>query len=136
LIDILNFDTLIEYQRSKTLIIFDNLQSVYIDDDIIINFLKDDLILKRVLLINFIKFFICSSLELASKNDEEYKHIHHLSHFSRRLVNDFFSELEELKYIIFQKILDIIINVKRHFFIIKRDIRDAFRNVFVVDQSQ
>jgi hypothetical protein len=134
---ILAFGTLIGYEGPEVLILSENLESAQINVDIITDILENDLILHRVLLLNHpSKPFICSSLGLTPKPDGGWRRIHHLSHPPGRSVNDFIPESGELKYTTFQEILDMVIEQGRHCIIVKRDIRDAFRNVPVAVECQ
>jgi hypothetical protein len=133
---IMKYDSLVSYDDSDVFILSKNLKSAD-NIDIIVNHLKNDLSLNWVFSIHeLITFFISSSLDLISKQNEKFRRIHYLSHSSERSVNDKISYTEDLKYCTFQKILDMIIKEERHCIIIKRDILNVFRNVSLNSQIQ
>lgn len=79
--------------------------------------------------------FILSPLGLVSKHDGGFRRIHHLSHPRGHSVNDHIPDKAgELRYRRFQRVLEFILKAGRHCIIIKRDIKDAFRNVTVAPQ--
>ncbi len=81
--------------------------------------------------------FICSPLGLVPKHDGSCRRIHHLSHPHGKSVNDYIPDkMGEIWYTRFQKVLQLIINAGRHFVIMKRDVKDAFRKVLVALQHR
>ncbi len=74
--------------------------------------------------------FICSPLGLVPKYDGGWRRIHHVSQPNGELVNDYIPDsVGEIRYTRFQEVLQLVINAGRHCFIMKRDVKDAFRNV-------
>ena len=81
--------------------------------------------------------FICSSLGLVPKHNWGWRRIHHLSHPHGELVNDYIPDgVGEMRYTRFQEVLQLVINAGRHCVIMKRDVKDAFRNVPVAPQHR
>ncbi len=81
--------------------------------------------------------FIFSLLGLVPKHDRGWRRIHHLLHPHGESVNDYIPDgVGEMRYPRFQKVLPLVINVGRHCVIMKRDVKDAFRNVPVALQHR
>ncbi len=79
--------------------------------------------------------FICSPLGLVPKHDGGWRSIHHLSHRHGESGNDYIPDgVGEVKYTRFQEVLQLVINTGRHCVIMKRDMKDAFKNVPVAPQ--
>ncbi len=79
--------------------------------------------------------FICSPLGLVPKYDGGWRRIHHLPHPHGESVNDYIPDgVDEMRYTRFQEVLQLVINAGRHCVIMKRDVKDAFRNVPVAPQ--
>lgn len=74
--------------------------------------------------------FICSPLGLVPKYDGGSRRIYHLSHPRGNSVNvhipDGAGELRDTR---FQEVFKLAIRAGRHYIILKRDVKDAFRNV-------
>lgn len=81
--------------------------------------------------------FISSPLGLVPKHDGGWKKIHHLSHPVRRSVNDNIPDgAGEMKYTRFQDVLHMVTRADRSCVVIKRDVKDAFKNVPVASHHQ
>jgi hypothetical protein len=103
---ILQFEAQIDHTSSKRWIIFNNLTSVEIDSKVINNKIANDLKNERIVAIQSIFLFIFFSLSLISKEDEEWRRIHHLSHFETESINDHISQkTAQLRYTKLEKIL-------------------------------
>lgn len=83
-------------------------------------------------MVNLYILFILLLTSLVSKYDESFWRIYHLSHSKNHSVNNQISnKKEKLWYIKFKEPLKFILDVKRHYISIKRDITDVFQNVLV-----
>ncbi len=81
--------------------------------------------------------FIYSPLGLVPKHDGGWRRIQHLSHPYSESVNDYIPDgVGEMRYIRFQEVLQLIINAGMHCVIMKKDVKDAFRNVLVAHQHR
>ena len=81
--------------------------------------------------------FISSPLGLVLKHDGGWRRIHHLSFSGRRSVNDNIpKDYSAIKYITIDTIFQLVVDAGKECLIIKRDIKDAFRNVLVAVQHQ
>ena len=126
----LYFGIQIGFSAEEKLIISKNLNSVLIDPFTIISKLEEDLQAGRVLPANDIHPFISSPLSLIEKHDGGFRRIHYLSYPLRDSVNDGIpEEYSNIKYTTFDEIITMIKEAGRHSIIIKRDIKDAFRNI-------
>lgn len=115
---------------TDALILSKNLSSALVDTEIIDKKLRDDLELQRVVEVSPERPFICSSLGLVPKHDGGWRKIHHLSHPVGRSVNDHIPDgAGEMRYSRLQDVLGMVIRGGRNCVIMKRDIKDAFRNV-------
>lgn len=136
---ILRFGVELGYKGPRdVLILSKNLVSAMEDPSIIDNKLEEDLRLRRIVPVpNPSIPFISSPLGLVPKHDGGFRRIHHLSHPKGRSVNDHIPDgAGELRYIKFQEVLNLILKAGRHCIIMKRDIKDAFRNIPVAPQHQ
>ncbi len=83
------------------------------------------------------RLFICSPLGLVPKYDGGWRRIHHLSHPYGESVNDYIPDgVGEMRYKCFQEVLQLVINAGRYCVIMKRDVKNAFRNVRVAPQHR
>ena len=81
--------------------------------------------------------FICSQQGLVPKHDGCWRRIHHLSHPCRKLVDDYIPDRAgKMRYTRFQEVLQLVTNSGKHCIILKRDVKDVFRNVPVASQHQ
>lgn len=81
--------------------------------------------------------FIFSPLHLVPKHDSGWRKIHHLSYPQGHSVNDHIpDEAGEMRYPRFQDTLQLVILAGRRCIIMKRDVKDAFRNIRVAPQHQ
>ena len=137
LILILRFGALIGYQGPDAHIISRNLSSALLDANVIQQKLKDDLLVGRVIPAAQINPFISSPLGLVPKPNGGLRRIHHLSFLRGSSVNDFIpKEAANLKYATLENILTRIRRAGRGATIIKKDIKDAFRNISVAPHQQ
>ena len=114
-----------------------NLASALLDPQIITEKLKDDLLLGRVVPATQGYPFISSPLGLVPKPNGGLRRIHHLSHPQGSSVNDFIpKEASNLRYTSLRKVTDMVLQAGRHCVIIKKDIKDAFRNIPVAPHVQ
>ncbi len=136
---ILRFGAEIGYKGPQNvLILSENLASAMEDPSIIDNKLAEDIQLRRVVSVPTpIAPFISSPLGLVSKHDGGIRRIYHLSHPKEKSVNDHIPDgARELRYTRFHEVLDLILKAGRYSIIIKRDVKDAFRNVPIAPQHQ
>ena len=134
---ILEFGTLVGYNGPQSLIISDNQDSVYLSPRIIDSKLQDDLSRGRIVATTTQPPFISSPLGLVPKSDGGFRRIHNLSHPSINSVNaNISTEYSTLKYTIIEDILQMVRSASRYCIILKRDIKDAFRNIPVAPHVQ
>lgn len=137
LVLILQFGCLFGYEGPPASIHSKNLTSALLDPQIIAQKLQDDLGSGRVIPATQKYPFISSPLGLVPKPTGGLRRIHHLSHPRGTSVNDFISkEASHLRYTSLTKIIDLILQAGRHCVIIKKDIKDAFRNIPVAPHVQ
>jgi Reverse transcriptase (RNA-dependent DNA polymerase) len=117
-------------------IVSDNLPSATLAPDIITTKLVADLSLQRVAQYNpwptgqHPPPFISSPLGLAPKSNGTFRRIHHLSHPPDKSVNDYIPvSYGSFDYSSLTEIYAIVVQAGRGCMIIKKDIRDAFRNI-------
>ena len=129
LYNILIYDALVGYERPKTLIISKNLSSTLLNPIKIDTKLSNYLALGQVEKVTGNWSFICSPLGLIPKPGR-WCRIYHLSHPCNHSVNYYISEKSaELKYTKFEKVLDMVSKRGQSLFILKQDVKDAFRNI-------
>ena len=136
---ILRFGAELGYQGPPdAFILSKNLSSALEDPAIIDKKLTEDLALGRVVEVESpTPPFICSPLGLVPKHDGGWRRIHHLFYPRGSLVNDYIPDgAGELRYTRFQEVLQLVIQAGRNCIILKRDVKDAFRNVPVAPQHQ
>lgn len=130
---ILRFEVEIGYKRPPdVLILSKNLGLLAMEDPSIIDKkLEEEICLKRVVLVpNPSPPFISSPLGLVPKHDGDFRQIHHLSHSKGKSVNNHIADgVGELRYTRFQESFNLILDTDCNSIVIKRDIKDAFRNV-------
>lgn len=137
LLRILRFGTRIGYTGPEAHILSANLQSALLDTDTIQKKLSEDLSSRRVIRTSAEPPFISSPLGLVPKHDGGYRRIHHLSHPRGASVNDFIDKKSAyLRYTTFQDVLAQVRHAGRHAVIMKKDIKDAFRNIPVAPHQQ
>ena len=135
--DILTFGAQIGYTGPEAFILSKNLSTAVLAPSVIENKLYADLQSKRVLPVNPSLPFISSPLGLVPKHDGGWRRIHHLSYPPGRSVNFHISEESAtLQYVKLSEILDDIVAAGRGCLLVKRDIKDAFRNVPVAPHNQ
>ena len=114
-----------------------NLASALLDSQIITEKLKDNLLSGQLIPFTQSYPFISSPLGLVPKPNGGLRRIHHLSHPRGSSVNDFISkEASNLRYTSLRKVTDMVLQAGRHCVIIKKDIKDAFRNIPVAPHVQ
>lgn len=135
---VLRFGAELGYEGPDAFILSDNLASALEDPTIIEKKLQEDLASGRVIPVHQpYRPFICSPLGLVPKHDGGWRRIHHLSHPRGKSVNDYIPDgAGEMRYTRFQEVLQLVINAGRHCIILKRDVKDAFRNVPVAPQHR
>ena len=122
---ILKYRCQIGYNGPPQFILSQNLKSAHLDQSTISDKLISDLALRRVLSIGRTPSFpfISSPLGLVPKGDGGLRRIHHLSHPQGSFVN---SHIAESASSINHKA---ILQAGHHCIIVKKDIKDAFRNI-------
>jgi reverse transcriptase-like protein len=133
----LQYGALIGYEGPETLILSDNQESVHRAPGVIASGLQSDLTLGRIVPTSTSSPYICSPLGLVPKGDGGWRRIHNLSHPPKRSVNAHIDpECTSLEYTTIEDILRMVKVAGRHCIILKRDIKDAFRNVPIAPHSQ
>ena len=137
LVLILQFGCLLGYTGPPAHIHSKNLVSALLDPQIITQNLEEDLLSGRVIPATQKYPFISSPLGLVPKLNGGFRLIHHLSHPRGSSVNNYISkEASHLRYTSLRKIIKMILRAGRHCIIIKKDIKDAFRNIPVAPHVQ
>ena len=104
---------------------------------IIIEKLKDHLSSGRAIPATQSYPFISSPLSLVPKGNNDLRRIHYLSHPRGFSVHDFiWKEVPNLCYTSLKKVIDMVLQASHHCVIIKKDIKDTFRNIQVVPHMQ
>lgn len=127
------------YEGPAQTIVSKNHSSVNIAPDDITAKISADLSTHRIapVTISDINHLICSPLGLVPKRDGGLRRIHDLSHPPHRSVNTYIDKsYGTLKYAQIEHILEKISAAGRNCVILKRDIKDAFRNVPIASQHQ
>ncbi len=135
---VLRFGAELGYKGPDAFILSNNLASALEDPTIIEKKLQKDLASGCVTPVyQPSRPFICSPLGLVPKHNEGWRGIHHLSHPRGELVNDYIPDgVGEMMYTRFQEVLQLVINEGKHFVIMKRDVKDALKNVPVAPQHR
>ena len=134
---ILKYGCQIGYNGPPQLILSQNLKSAQTDHSLISDKLISDLALRRVISRTHSFPFISSPLGLVPKADGSYRRIHHLSYPQGSSVNNHIPEnAGAIKYIKITDIYEAILSAGRHCIIVKKDIKDAFRNIPVAPNNQ
>lgn len=128
---ILRFGAAIGYTgEPNPLILSDNLVSAQDDPSVLQAGLDKDLSLGRVSPCQPTKPFICSPQGLVPKKDGGFRRIHHLSHPAGLSVNDGIpKEWASLEYAALNRMFDMVRKAGRGAWLMKRDLKDAFRLV-------
>lgn len=131
LVMLLRFGCLIGYEGPDAFIDSKSLPSALIQSDVIDANIANNLALGRIVQIPTpTEYSISSPLGLVPKYDGGFRKIHHLSYPRGSSVNDYIaSEFSTLSYSSLQNLFAKIIAAGRHAVLIKRDIKDAFRNI-------
>lgn len=117
----------------------DNLTLALQNPTIIKKKLQEDLASRRMIQLQepSTLLYICLLLVFVSKHDSCQQRIHHLSHSSGKSVNDYITNgARELGYRQFHEVLQLVTKVDRHYIILKKDVKDTFRNILVATQYQ
>ena len=134
---ILRFGASIGYEGPHSTIFSSNLSSALLDPAAIDKKLEQDLLAGRVVPATQTSFFISSPLGLVLKPNGEFRRIHHLLYPQGLSVNNFISkDTVNLKYATLANVLARIRRAGRGAIIIKKDIKDAFRNIPVAPYHQ
>ena len=139
LINILDYGALLGYEGPDQRIVSRNHSTVNISPDDIKSKLEVDIAQSRIViaLLNPSDRFISSPLGLVPKNDGGFRRIHDLSYPLQSSVNTHIDKsYGALHYTHIEHILDDIVKAGRHCVILKRDIKEAFRNIPVAPQMQ
>lgn len=130
---IFHFGAQFDYKGPKTFILSKNLASVLVDIEIIDKKLAEDLRIERVEEVaKPISPFSSSLPGLMPKHDRGWREIHHLSYPVSRLVNNHIPNSEgKMRYTRFQDLLQMVLRAGRNYVILKRDMKDVFKNVSV-----
>jgi hypothetical protein len=137
LVDILDYGTLLGYEGPDQQILSPNHATVNISPNDIESKLQLDLAMNRIVKVsvNPSERFMSSPLGLVSKHDGSLRRIHDLSYPHRSSVNTYIDpSYAALKYTAIEHILDDIVKAGRHCIVLKRDIKEAFRNIPVSPQ--
>jgi hypothetical protein len=120
----------IGYNGPKQLILSKNLKTCNVDPALISKKIAEDIQLGRLERTEPVGPLIASPLGLVPKHDGGMRRIHHLSYPDKLSVNDYIAEeLAGMQFVKIETILQYIRNAGIGAWIIKRDIKDAFRNV-------
>ncbi len=136
---IIRFVVELGYERpTDAFILSENLASALEDTEIIDKKLRDDLALSRVVKVKApASPFISCPLGLVPKHDSGWGKIHHLSHPRSHSVNDQIPDgAGEMRNTQFQDMLQMLTWAGRNWVILKRDVKDASRNVPVAPQHE
>ncbi|TMD69347.1 MAG: hypothetical protein E6I91_02300 [Chloroflexi bacterium] len=127
----------IGYTGPPQLILSKNLASALDDPNLIAKKISEELEAGLIRPVTPSKPFICSPLGLVPKGDGGWRRIHHLSFPDDSSVNAFIPrEFGTLTYVTFDEIISNVVAAGRCSIIIKRDIKDAFRNIPVAISDQ
>lgn len=140
LLMILHFEVKLGYKGpSNAFILSDNLALALKNPAIIEKKLQKDLASSRVTQPQGAPTppYICSSLGLVLKYNGSWQKIHHLFHPRRESINNYISDgAGKLRYTCFQEVLQLVTRAGRHCIILKRDMKDVFRNIPMAPQYQ
>lgn len=135
---IFRFRVKIGYNKScYLLILLKNLISAIKNYFIIENKLEKDLFLYSIMLMSssLSLLFIFSLLGFVLKYNKDIKYIYQFLNSNKRSINNYIlNRIGKFKYTWFFKVWKIIINVSYNFIVIKKDIKDIFRNKFITFQ--
>ena len=137
LTDILKFGCLLGYNGPKVLILSDNMPTAKNDPDTMEKKITDDLLHRRIVITSATTPFISSPLGFVPKPDGSWRRIHHLSYPAGRSTNDGIPLIARaIVYITLENIFNMVVRAGRGCLLIKKDIKDAFRNVPVAEEDQ
>ena len=135
LLDIIKRDASIEYIENKKFRIFNNHNSINEIFDIFTVDLVKQMIAHRLFRVRdvFSSHYVCSSLSLISKHDDDWKRIHDLSYFNDDSINEnIILNAETLKYVAIDEIIAILIFQERNAVMLKKNLANAFRHISVI----
>jgi hypothetical protein len=127
---VLAYRCLVGYNGPWQLIFSKNHDSALLKPYLITSALIEDLLIRRVVFTTPGPSFICSPLAQVPKPGGKFQRIFNLSHPQGRLVNDYINKEDAtLTYVKMAEIYTLVLAAGRHLVILKRDIKDAFRNI-------
>lgn len=130
IIGILTYGCRIGYTGPKTLILSKNQKSCDLNPTCITKQITEDIRLGRIVPIEPVYPCIVSPLGLVTKHDGGFRRIHNLSFPRKTSVNSFIpEEYATLRYTLFWEVLEHARLAGPNAVIIKRDLKDAFRNI-------
>ena len=140
LIEIFIFDVKIEYIDSIQLIFVENYFFVSNALEIFTKNFHKQIKTYCIIRINNIskKFFILFLLNFVSKTNNNWKRIHNLFYFKHKFifVNFYiFEKRDILKYIIFDKTIDILICIKKNSKLIKQNLINTFKHISIIKSN-
>jgi Reverse transcriptase (RNA-dependent DNA polymerase) len=125
---VLKFGALIGYTGPEDLVLSKNLSSAAIHPEVLEKTIWQDLQLHRIEPTTPTFPLISSPLGLVPKPGGAWRKIHHLSFPEGQSVNDHISqEAAYLRYVSFEEVLQMVRNAGRGCWILRRDMKDAFR---------
>ena len=137
LLKIIQFSTLVSYEGPEKLITSENQQSVNLAPEIFDAQVQEDLARGHIVLASPTLPWICSPLGLVPKHDGGFQRIHNLSHPPGISVNAHIDDdYSSLKYTVVEDVLKMVTEAGRHSIILKRDIKEAFRNIPIAPHVQ
>lgn len=135
IVGILTYGCQVGYSGPFAFILSKNLMSSKLDPKVITSQLHDDLLRGRVVQVLPVSPFISSPLGLVPKHDGGFRRIQLLSFPTGNSVNDFIPrEASNLVYLKLEEVFQMVLAAGHGCVIMKRDIKDAFRNIPVAPQ--
>ena len=135
LLDIIKRDANIEYIENKKFRIFNNHNSINEIFDILIVDLVKQMTAHRLSRVRDVlsSHYVCSSLSLISKHDDDWRRIHDLSYFRDDSINEsIILNAKTLKYVTIDEIIAVLIFQERDAVMLKKNLANAFRHIFVI----
>ena len=135
LLNIIKRNANVEYIEIKKFNVFENHNSIKQTFDILIVDFHKQFVVRRICKLHFSFFvhYICSSLNLISKHDDEWKRIHDFFYSKDNSINENIIEnVEIVKYVTFNKIIAIFIFQERNVVMFKKNFVNAFKHILVI----
>ena len=131
---IITHEIRIDYRDSKQQIINLNLQFIKKVFKVLTKNIENQQTHDRIFCLKLIsKYIIIFSFKLTPKFNNKWRKIHYLFHLFKKSVNDnIFKVFKTIEYMTVNKTIEKIFDLKSKTMLIKRDLTDAFRHVFVV----